>query len=585
MPSRHQRFFAVVVGVVTILGGVPASAQAPVPDAKELSAGDAAARSKAWDQALAHYQAALAAAPGLRAQLGAADALYHLGRLGEAYEAYDDAQRTYAGKLGADAATVSTRLKEIATKTGWLSIRLTEPGAAVELDAKALGTSPVPALVRVAVGSHVVKATKAGFVPFETRAEVTPDGKAIVDVTLSREATEGHVVVQAGTEPLRVLVDGVDVGAAPWEGDLPPGTHEITGRSSTASAQAQTVTLSAGSKVTVDLVATPTAGHLQIRTSDGQGLITVDGAVRGTGAFAGDLAPGEHTVAVTRDGYQPYQKTLALGVRESAAETVTLQPIAAVAPTGKAGAAPEGEGLYGGFGLGWAPEVGGMGTELELNCSTLGAASCDTPAPTASASVFGYVGWTWNPVGFELLLAAASDVTDQSATFNAKGGNSGTLPATAPARIEKFTFARFGGFAALRVRASYSTKWVRATVAGGLGVSYRAMLMKRDAMATDGSGLRNLYIPDPVEYFSPGVSLEGAVHVRLTPTVALAIGAEMWAENASLGGSNASPPSTGHFMASTTPGVTPLPIPTPQYHFATGSQIFLGPFLGMQFGP
>jgi hypothetical protein len=38
-------------------------------------------------------------------------------------------------------------------------------------------------------------------------------------------------------------------------------------------------------------------------------------------------------------------------------------------------------------------------------------------------------------------------------------------------------------------------------------------------------------------------------------------------------------------MTSSTPGVNPLPIPTPQYHFATGSQIFLGPFVGLQFGP
>ena len=32
--------------------------------------------------------------------MGAADALYHLGRAGEAYEAYNDVQRTYGPKLG-----------------------------------------------------------------------------------------------------------------------------------------------------------------------------------------------------------------------------------------------------------------------------------------------------------------------------------------------------------------------------------------------------------------------------------------------------------------------------------------------------
>jgi hypothetical protein len=116
-------------------------------------------------------------------------------------------------------------------------------------------------------------------------------------------------------------------------------------------------------------------------------------------------------------------------------------------------------------------------------------------------------------------------------------------------------------------------------------MSYRVMLMKRDASATDGSGLHEVYVPDSVAYFSPGVSVEGAVHIRATPTIAIAVGVEMWAENASIGGNNASPPSPGRVMLSSQPGVAPAPIPTPQYHFANGSQIFLGPFLGLQFGP
>jgi hypothetical protein len=584
LASRLRRSLVFVLGLATVLEPAVAFGQALSPD-KELVAGDAAVRAKMWEMALAHYQAALQAAPSAKAALGAADALYRLGRPAEAYEGYADVQRSYPKLALADSAAVSARLKELASKTGWLSVRVPESGASVAVDTRALGASPVPALVRVPVGPHLVDVTKVGFLPFEARTEVGPDSTATVDVVLVREATQGHVIVTAAGEPLRVLVDGVDVGATPWEGDLAPGAHEIAGRTSTAAAAPQSVAVVAGTRVALELVASPTAAHLQIRTSDGQGVITVDGQVKATGAFAADVAPGPHTVTVTRDGYQPFQKAYTLGPRETAAETVTLVPAERINAPGRGSDRAEGEGVYGGFGLAWLPGIGGMGTELETGCSTLGAASCSTPSPTASAGVLGFVGYTWNPVGFEVFLAAAADTVQQKATFNGEGGNSGTLPFTTPARVETFTFGRVGGLGAVRARASFTaSSKIRVSIAGGLGLSYRVMLMKRDAVATDGSGLHGTYVPGAISYLSPGISVEAAIHFYLTPTVAVTLGAEMWGENA--GDSAASLPAPGSgVLTSIKAGVPATLIPTPGYHFASGPQVFLGPVLGMQFGP
>ncbi len=574
-----------MLAVATASSGFAAADAAgpPAADVAELAAADAAVRAKDWAAALTHFQAALKAAPSAPAALGTADALYRLGRLGEAYEAYTDVQRTYGGKLAsADRSLATSRLVELAAKTGWLSIRVSEPGADVTVDGKPFGTSPVPALVRVGVGPHDVGVTKPGFIAFAGRAEVAADGKAVVDVDLAIAPSQGHLVVRTlGAEPLRVLIDGVDVGATPWEGDVAPGVHQVTGRSSKAAAASQAVNLMAGGNLAIDLAPSSTAAHLQVRTSDGQGLITVDGAVAGEGAFAGDLSPGGHTFSVTRDGYQPLSKSLTLGTNETWAETVTLQPISATV-TDRRSAERSFEGVYGGFGLAGALGVGGQGTELETNCDTLGASSCDTPSPFGGA-VFGYLGWTFNPVGFEVMLAGAADQTQQTAHFNGTGGSSGALPFSDPARDEKFTFARVGGLAALRVRASTEGRALRATVAGGVGLSYKQMFMVRTATALDTTNRRDAYSPDSVGYVSPAVTVEGALQIRLTPTIALAVGLEMWADNASIAGSNASPPSPGRALVAA--GQTPAPIPTPQYHFATGPQVFLLPFLGMQFGP
>ena len=52
--------------------------------------------------------------------------------------------------------------------------------------------------MRVAVGPHEVRVTKAGFLPFVGQADVQPDGKAVIDATpLVAQPTSGHVIVHA----------------------------------------------------------------------------------------------------------------------------------------------------------------------------------------------------------------------------------------------------------------------------------------------------------------------------------------------------------------------------------------------------
>jgi hypothetical protein len=57
----------------------------------------------------------------------------------------------------------------------------------------------------------------------------------------------------------------------------------------------------------------------------------------------------------------------------------------------------------------------------------------------------------------------------------------------------------------------------------------------------------------------------------------------MWADNASMAGSNSTPAGPDRLVGGGSG--PPAAIPTPEYHLATGPQVFLGPFLGMQFGP
>jgi hypothetical protein len=373
-----------------------------------------------------------------------------------------------------------------------------------------------------------------------------------------------------------VIVDGVDVGATPWEGDLAPGPHQIAGRSSTASAAPQAIDVTPGSRTAVELIAAPIGAHLQVRTSDGKGTILVDGVPHGEGAYSADVAPGPHAIAVTRDGYERFEKSMTLADKQTWAETVTLRPVAA-GQVSTEGVERSFEGIYGGIGLLAALGVGSQGTDLDLGCTSLGASSCSTGLP-AGGGLSGYVGWTWYPVGFELFLTALVDQNTETAKFTGTGAPN-QLPASFPPRTESFQYTRLGGGAALRARASFQSRLIRGSIAGGVGFAYREMIMQRKSAATDGTGATSSYSPDPVGYYSPAISVSAEGQLRISPTVALALGLQLWADNASMGGSN-----------STTPPGTPLslgnyPQPAPVYHLATGPQVSLLPYLGLQFGP
>ncbi len=553
--------------------------------AGEIAAGDKAARTKDWQGALDHYQAALHATPSWRAQLGVADALYQLGRLGESYEQYDDAQKTYGTKYGpGEKGLVNARLKELTAKTGWLSLRIAEAGADVSLDGKSVGTSPVPALIRMTLGAHDIKVTKAGFVPFAGHADIAADGKAVVDAALAPEAKTGHLVVHAtGPEILRVTVDGVDVGATPWEGDLPPGAHQIGGRSSSATAPAQAINVTLGGTFSVDSSAASTVAHVQVRTNDGKGNIYIDGVIKGEGTFAGDVAAGPHTIVVSREGYERFEKAVTLGANETSADTVSLKPVAAAGGVVTESARGY-QGLYGGFGALFMDGITSQGTELDTNCSTLGADSCQTANPIGGGG-FGYVGYTWDPVGFEVMIGGGYDQMQEKATFTGQTASGTVLPTANPGRTETFSYARVGGLGAVRARVAFQTGFIRGTVAGGVGVSYRELFAQREAHSNDGTDVT--YPPSPVGYFSPALSIEAAAQFRVSPTIAIQLGVEMWAESASIAGKNSwsagplmpfdqgAPSASGGFTQSQ----------AHEYHIATGPQVTLGPFLGMQFGP
>lgn len=572
------------IPLASALAEASAADRAQQADAKKkLADGDKAARAKDWEKAAVAYADSYAASASAAALFGLAGARYELKQVVEAYEAYDELMKTYAGKLAhRDKATAQARLKELGNKTGNLSIRVSEAGAQVSLDGRSIGTTPIPALLRVPVGPHKIAIAKEGFDPFESQNLVGAGGKEIVDVTLTRSTKTSKIVVREKKgQPLRVIVDGVDVGQAPWEGELPFGPHDVSGRGTAINAAKQTVDVAKGKTTEVELEASAFIARLEVRTADGAGIILLDGKPVAEGTYVGELPVGAHVFSVSREGFERYEKRVVLENGQTLSEMVTLRR-STRSEVEKESSVSSNEGVYGGFYVLGYTTPGGLGTDLEVHCNALGAASCKTPSPKGGGA-FGYFGYSWNPVGLELFLGGSTDVTTQKATFDGKAGPNMNPQVVSPPREESFLLLRFGGVAAARVRVSVQTKALRASLAGGVGVAYRYVQMKREANATDGSGMQDIpYIPSGASYLSPAISFDASAQLRLGPNTAVMLGALFWAENAGADARSSGDSSRALRSAANPAGV---PLSTPAYQLAMSTQLFLGPYIGMQFGP
>lgn len=322
------------------------------------------------------------------------------------------------------------------------------------------------------------------------------------------------------------------------------------------------------------------SAELDVSVADGQGAIHIDGRPVGEGSFRGSMSPGRHRIKVTREGYEPFESVVVLEPGEVRSESVSLRPsVGFVAfQSGSATEARDAHGLYGGVQLLGAMQPTGSGTTLEDACPTTGATTCSAGTVFA-AGLLGYVGWLFHPIGFEAALLASADMVQPTASFDGEHGSEINPIVASPAREEKFTIGRFGGGAALRARVSYSTPSVRFSVAAGPGFSYRVLAFRRTTRA-DG-GLEGETAQAGAHYFSPLLSLETSAHFRITKSFALAAGIHTWLEHA--GKDTVSRAKQNTYLIG--PDSRPLPQATPAYHLANGFQWYVGPFLGVAFGP
>jgi hypothetical protein len=323
------------------------------------------------------------------------------------------------------------------------------------------------------------------------------------------------------------------------------------------------------------------AARIEVQTSDGKGSIQLDGKRVGEGSFAAEVPAGSHTLSVSREGFKSFDRSLEVKAGQTLVETVTLEP--ALAPSvAKQRAAPERiyEGLYGGFQLLGLVMPGGQDNTLDIGCDSLGSVSCASSTP-AGGGVAGYIGYAVQPVGLELYFGGKLDRARPTATFDGVKGSEINPTVAQPARTEEFLFLRGGGFGALRARFSWDGAPWRVSGAGGVGLAYNHMAMKRATHAAGGG--ESSFAAESMGYLTPQVSLDLSAQYHVASPTTVTVGLAMLLENA---GQKARTQADGKQVLIPPAGAgLPQPLATPAYDMASGPQFYLMPYAGMQFGP
>ena len=563
--------FAILAGCTGAAAGMARAAPPPAgPSAADLAAakrlfetGLKLYNEGSYREALAAFRRANDIAPRVSLQRNIAQCHRDLKDFASAYDAYQTLLARYGSTLSAaDRRAVQRAIDELAMLTGTVRVTIAEPGAVVAIDGHDVGTTPIAAPLRVNLGPHAVTVTKAGYETIHKDIKPAGGDEVRVDGPMALEVTTGHLVVGAPPDAkVEVLVDGTDMGPAPWEGDVKPGVHVVEAKGADRFAAPKQVDVTRRDRVEIALELVPMTGRVQIDTHTADAAIAIDGAAMGKGVWEGTLPAGEHEVSIAAAGFRPYTRKFLVHAGESFVEDARLE-------SASGGGGPRYEGIYSGLAFFGDASPGGATNGIAQSCPT---AACDASSPLGTGLLV-RVGYSFGWIAIEGIALGVFDYASARVTYD------GTLPATdphaGPARVELYDFYRFGGGGAVGARIANKDPHLRFTAGLHFGAMERGALYKRSVTAT-ATGSNDTFTSDTISYTAGLMLFDLGVIVGWENGAKFHVGGMGIVEVA--GGPVSAP-------ALSTRTLDGQNLGTPAMQLASGTQVFIGPVLGFDFG-
>jgi hypothetical protein len=499
----------------------------------------------------------------------------------EAYEAYEQMLAKHDAQVApAEKKAVQQALEELGVLTATVTVDVSAPDAEIEIDGKSVGRSPMKAPKRIAAtGSHTLRVSKPGFTRVEQTFTVDSQQNKKLEAKLEVEKTAARVVVrEQNGRDVHVFVDGEDKGPAPWEGDVAAGEHTIEARSARHASDSRKVTVVAKERLDLALDAAALQGRLRVTTVPASATIAVDGSTMGTGAWEGELAAGPHRIEVSLSGQPPQVREIVLGRGQLVVQEIPV--VGAIATTRE----PVYQGIYARISI-----FGHVGIGAQPDDSVAPLTTSDS-AFVGQAGATVRVGRAWDWYGAELVGLFSLEHRDRSYRFDeTTNGTTRTInfddQSNAPA-----------GFIGVGGRATSKDDSLRFTFGLAPGIGIHTFTPRRqhndsgNAQVNPGSGSR--FVTNTTQnqttsgqseqqfasagYTAFGLLMDGGILIGSTPGTKFHLGVQAWVDFAPtlVAGPDTQTPIPNAAFKQPGRGIT----------VADGTQFYLGPTLGLQFG-
>ncbi len=204
----------------------------------------------------------------------------------------------------------------------------TANSAAVRIDGQPLGN--IPYRGTVAPGRHLVQVGREGYVTFSQCVELTGGQVLTLPVMLEREAPNTGSILVAGDVPgAPIFVDGAQAGTTPAVlENITPGSHTVEVRPDGMQPSRDTVVVTAGQRASVSPTfrRAATGTPLRVLANVPTAVISIDGNPQGNPPVTIEVAPGEHIVEGTADGYENAEERIMVEPGNQRIVSLELRP-------------------------------------------------------------------------------------------------------------------------------------------------------------------------------------------------------------------------------------------------------------------
>jgi hypothetical protein len=214
-----------------------------------------------------------------------------------------------------------------------LFVSTSPSGASLKIDGQDKGRTPITG-ISLDSGTHHIVLERNGYSRAEQDISLGPGEKKSLVVTLEKKSVDSaEMNIITTPDQAVVFIDGNRKGTTPLTlKNITPGEHSLTISKAGYENRNERINIASGEKKSVEYALTqipiPAKATLSVNTSPSGAQVTVDGIQVGkTLVSIQDMAPGEHSLTISKAGYENRNERINIASGEKKSVEYALIPI------------------------------------------------------------------------------------------------------------------------------------------------------------------------------------------------------------------------------------------------------------------